>query len=645
MTDFMATMTDVRKGSKLNQFIFWGSIVALLLASFWWRWRTLNSSSFGYDEGIHLIVGKLWAAGYTPYKEIFVSYPPIFLWSLGITWDLFQTASALQLLMVIYTLTGVLAVIYLGTVYHSRLAGITAGVLLSFAPPYFITSFMVMTETPSVGLAAAAVALAEKYRRGGLWPWALLTGVTLAFGLSLKILPVYAVPLVGLMVLSRHVVWTNWPSFWASLQGPNKPLWRDLGILAGSFLVIFLLPIFFFDWPAFYAQVVGMRLVSREVQVNLFSSNNEIIVDFLFSNAGIMALALYGLVFVIARNFGHYAWLMVWLGLVWASMYLHVPLRGKHLPIFLPILALFAGFAVPHLVTFLKRLKRQQVGLNTVAILATILVVSGLACWDVPHMIAENNGPGDVEDGADEYKHTIAILDQIARPNDCVIADDPVFLHYADRLPPPELAEASNTRIETGFLSLTEIVKAAETHHCHAVAAVTSRFQKSIPGLPEWLSEHYLAHHSRSGIDLYFSKIGADEEYHPLPESRFGDVLQLYGFQAEPGYVALYWQLTAPLPMAYVEVLTVRQPGQPDQADPVYRVTRLPFAGQFEPAAWQVGQRVKDLFRLALPADLPTGPYDLYLSLCVSETEGCLAVNEMPAQTEVYLGQISVKSW
>ncbi|HMQ56365.1 MAG TPA: hypothetical protein PKD98_30075, partial [Anaerolineae bacterium] len=144
---------------KRSQLLYALAILGVIGLYFGWRVQLL-SLHFSYDEGIHLIWGELWAAGYTPYEEIFLSYPPFFIWSMGVPWQLFQHPAALQLLMAAYALAGVLGVIYLGTVFHSRVAGLTAGLLLAFSPAYFIPSIRVMSEVPSVGIAVAAVALA-----------------------------------------------------------------------------------------------------------------------------------------------------------------------------------------------------------------------------------------------------------------------------------------------------------------------------------------------------------------------------------------------------------------------------------------------------------------------------------------------------
>lgn len=642
-------MKDTREREKIlhNNIALWGSVFTLIFLSYLWRLKILNVFPFGYDEGIHLILGKLWAAGYTPYEEIFVSYPPFFLWSLGIPWKIFNQASALQLVMATYALTGVIAVIYLGSAYHSHLAGIGAGILLSFTPAYFIPSISIMGEVPSIGIAVVSIALAEKYRRSGSWGWVLLAGIVLAFGLSLKILPFYAVPFVGLMVVSRHI--RHRTSYLRDLQVSKWVLLRDLIILAGGFLAVLLLPVLFLNSSALYEQVVGMRLVSRDAALNPFDSNHKDIIDFIFTQPSLTALAIYGFVFVVARKLSHYWLFVAWFILVLISMYFHVPLRGKHLPIFLPILAIFAGFAIAHILDFLKQVRKQKMSPRSIAILFAIFVILGMFGWEVPHIVAKNNGESFVVKENTERLNAINFIDKIAMPDDCVIADNPVFLYNTHRLPSPELSETSQTRIDTGYLTLQDVVQSIQAYNCHVVAIVTPRFGESIPGLPEWLADHYLGLYAQGETFVYFAKKGADNIYIPLQNRRFGELVQLYGLRLsdqpwqkeEAGFISLFWQLDALIQGDYIEQITLRNSISDEQA---YQLTRMPFEGEFNPVAWHTGERVRDTFRLDLPPNLAVGTYDLYLSLCLPETGLCLPVDNVSDQTELYLGRITVQN-
>jgi hypothetical protein len=519
---------------------------------------------------------------------------------------------------------------------------------LSFTPGYFIPSFAVMGEVQSVGVAVLAIALAEKYRRDGGWLWVLLAGGSLAFALSLKILPVYAVPLTGLMVISRRLSLAGgWPTIWESFRSSRGILLRDTLFLAGSFLIVFFLPFLFFNLAALYDQVFGMRFVSRETEFNPFESNTLDIVNFIFGNVSLTLLALAGLVFVILPNLGRYWLLLAWLILVWLSMRLHIPLRPKHLPVFLPILSLMAGLGAAYLFNALKPLNQVSLSLRTVTLVLIASAILGMGLWEAPQIIAENSGQASPPEENTARLNALDFIQTISTPEDCVIADNPVFLHSSGRLPPPELAEVSTTRIDTGYLTLADMTEALTKHRCHVVAILTPRFGESMPGLIDWLNHNYLGLYNQNNETMvYFAQKGADDYYTALPQGEFGDILKLYGVHfTEPQtgqldrFVSLFWQLQAPLPVGYSQRLTLRPAGQ---SQVVYQTTRPFFAGQFDPASWKAGDRAKDTFYLALPADLPPGAYELYLSLCLPEQ--CLPLDGAADEVELYLGQIGVRA-
>ncbi|MEM7028329.1 MAG: hypothetical protein AAF629_01960 [Chloroflexota bacterium] len=623
------------------------SILILLILSVWWRISILQDIPINYDAGIHLVVGKLWAVGYAPYEEIFVSYPPLFLWSLGIPWRLFNQALALQLLMALYALLGVLATVYLGTVYGGKLAGIIAGFFLSFSPAYFVASFEIMTEVPSIGLAVVSIALAEKYRRSGGWVWAALAGGSLAFGLSLKLLPIYAVPYIALLVILRYVKFYSIATIIESLNDNRQVWFRDLVVMAGSFVVIFFVPLLFFDIAAFYNQVVAMRIVSRAVQLNPFDSNSRDILGFLFGNAGLMALALYGLTFVVAQQLPRYGVLLVWFVLVWISMYVHVPLRDKHLPIFLPILALFAGLGITHMIDLVRQNRSGSYSLQSLTVGLSALVAVSMFIWQVPAVVAENRGEGRPNNISDERARALALIDQIALPTDCVIADNPVFVYSTQRLPPPELAETSQTRIDTGHLTFADLTYLIERDQCHVVAVVTPRFGESIPGLTDWLSERYVALYPQDDTFVYFGLRGVDTHFTELVNMTFTDGPTINGITlsetqliaGDALFVSLLWSveqtLTSPMRLRF----TLQQA---DTGEVVHQFERPPFSGMTALGHWPHHTPTRDTMRLDIPSTVLPGRYDLRLSLCQPDTGHCLPFQN-DSKNQITLGEIQIQ--
>ena len=176
-------------------------------------------------------------------------------------------------------------------------------------------------------------------------------------------------------------------------------------------------------------------------------------------------------------------------------------------------------------------------------------------------------------------------------------------------------------------------------------AVVTPRFGESIPGLPEWLAQHYLGLHAQSETFVYFAPKGnlsETENITPISNGDFGGLVQLVGihlgkqpWNGNRGYISLLWQLQSPIKSQIEYTITLR--GADNQT---HRFTRLPFAGKFNPANWQIGQQVRDTFKVDLPPNLPPGSYDVYLSLCPRDTGQCLAANN---QTEIHLGQLTLQ--
>lgn len=148
-------------------------------------------------------------------------------------------------------------------------------------------------------------------------------------------------------------------------------------------------------------------------------------------------------------------------------------------------------------------------------------------------MIAQNNGWDYTANENIERSKAVEFINQIAFPEDCVIADNPVFLYNTNRLPPPQLAETSQTRIDTGHLTSADVIQTIEMYQCHVVAVVSPRFGKSMPGLSDWLSENYFGVYAQRDTSVYFAKKGGDDLYAPLKDNYFDNGLLLYGINIE----------------------------------------------------------------------------------------------------------------
>ena len=134
--------------SRHDRIRFIGMMLAVLLASFGIRLLLIDSFQFGRDQAGHILIAKLLAIGHEPYAELFVSYPPLFVWSLRFAWRLWGDVHLLKFVMIAYTQLGITSVGVVTRRLHGRVAGVTAATALSFSLPFLAGSCMVATEVP-----------------------------------------------------------------------------------------------------------------------------------------------------------------------------------------------------------------------------------------------------------------------------------------------------------------------------------------------------------------------------------------------------------------------------------------------------------------------------------------------------------------
>lgn len=124
--------------------------------------------------------------------------------------------------------------------------------------------------------------------------------------------------------------------------------------------------------------------------------------------------------------------------------------------------------------------------------------------------------------------------------------------------------------------------------------------------------------------------------------------VMLIGYDATPQVplageaweVTLYWKPLAPLAQDYtVFVHLVNEAGET-----IAYFDKQPLAGDYPTRLWQVGESIKDVHRLLLPADLPTGKYHLNIGLYLLESgERLFVVDATPPLNFVTLGPVYIK--
>jgi hypothetical protein len=98
-----------------------------------------------------------------------------------------------------------------------------------------------------------------------------------------------------------------------------------------------------------------------------------------------------------------------------------------------------------------------------------------------------------------------ADLRQAIAPDQLVVTDAQFVAALADRSTPPSLVDTSAVRIDSGRLTLSQLIDTASEPQVHAVLFLTGRFQAAqVATFRDWVAHHFrLLHNYGGGIELW----------------------------------------------------------------------------------------------------------------------------------------------
>lgn len=624
-----------RRLRLLPSFVWW--LGAWLLISFALRVYLLDNLRWTYDEGLHVLFVQLLARGYEPYREVFVSYPPLYTLSMDWTWRLFGTVESLQLLMTLYTLFGLAAVGFLGWRLGGSLAGLTAAVVLSLEPEVFRGSRGVLTEIPSLGFGAVSVALAACY----LWApahhkgrrWLVASGIALAASLMLKIITPFVPGVIGLMILvrqtrlhlptlSRRELQQRWPTVLRAVVIDS--LWWGLALLLPIIALILI-----YDVPGFIDQAILFRFATRgayEGEINNFLY----MLTALRSNWPLTLTGGLGLLFWWRHRRAEGWFVPAWLLLSMAFALMQVPLRDKHLPLLIVPLSVLSGLGVG----WLWQSLRQGTGRWAVLSGLTLLLLGGSYLWQTATIYAGFQGDELVYLSEDE-QNLAAYLQRFTAPDDCLITDDPTLAFIAERPVPPPLAEVSSARLRSGHLTAAQLSEIAAAHDCPVVAPVARRIQRSAQDFIGWTEQHYLTPWLYDGETVVFlgKPIAHSQPQHGI-QAQFADQVQLEGYDLWPvdeagvAHLSLYWRPQQPFAADYTVFVQVRDA----RNNTLLSADHQPYDGLLPTTRWPVDALIKETIDLPVPPDMPPGTYRIFVGLYLFDGTN---FNRLPLQNDV----------
>ncbi|MCB0214138.1 MAG: hypothetical protein KDJ52_32670 [Anaerolineae bacterium] len=600
-----------------NRLIFWVSLLLVIGAAIIIRIDLIERFRVSYDEAIHLVWLRLLDAGYEPYREIYVTYPPLYLLSIEALWKLWPTEVAQRWFSVGFAIFGAIGTALLTRRIAGSLAGVLAAVFILFSPVLLKPSREVMGEFHAVAWAVWAIWFIVGYQAASrpLWQrtYLVLSGLCLAASLLTKLLLPFIIPLIGGVIISRH---------WSAIStAPRRwqPLlldltWWAMAMIGPAVILLFMI----YDTQPLLNQVIGQRLQAREAYAaaagDWWGLRFAFMLGFARQELFLVVAALLGGV-ITWLSYRRYFWLLgFWLLTAGAFLAIHTPLREKHLLILIPVLAAWAGIGLAWLFLSLQRRR-----FSTAAI-AGLIVLFILGSRQIPAILAyHHNTTTDLPVPADDEQQMLAFIEAVTAPDDCIITDHTPLLYWSRRLTPPELAEMSGNRLSAGALTTEELVEISERYACPVVAPVANRIIDSTPDYLVWVDAHYLGRVYFQEIPVYFAKREAAPPPQQPLQAEFAGQVAFHGYKLPQQPVTagqklplrLTWERLAPLNEDYKFFVQLRNSEGATVASADYQ----PYAGLLPIGTWPEKLPLETVTWLTLPDDLPAGDYPLYIGL------------------------------
>jgi hypothetical protein len=632
---------EASQKQKIELLIFWGGLGLLLLAGLLLRGWLLDNFPLTPDEGIHLVWLRLLAAGYRPYTEIYITYPPLYPLTLAAVWNLWPGEAAQRWFSVGLTLFGAVGIALLARQVAGTVAGLVAAGLTLFSPPLVEPSRAILGEFHAIAWSVWAVWLALRYREaaepGQARIFLFLSGLALAASLLTKLLSPFIAPLLLLLILNRH----RWQV---------KPLLADVWLWGGALLLPTVALMMVFNVGPLLEQVVSQRLGARAAATaaeDFWPPRYERGAMFVAEDTALVVGGLAGLVVMGLRR-PQGGWLLpAWLALALAMLALHNPIRYKHFLILIPPLAILGSLAVAWWLENL-RLALKPNRYAKVYALAGLMFWVWFGLWRVPAALelwqAKANEPQPPPDEVE----ALAFIAEVTAPDDCLISDDAQLLYWSGRMTPPELAELSHNRLEAGALTLEELTTLSDQYDCQLVAAVSNRLPKHLPAYMEWVKEKYLGRYHYGEDDLFFAKRDTvPQPATPLWADFAGEII-FHGYSLPdapfaPGQrfpLKLIWQAQTAPAHDYAIFVQLRD----ERHITLVSADHQPYRGLLPTSSWPARAVIQEVVWLELPPNILPGTYQIYVGLYrPNNLERLPVLNDRSGENALVVGPIKIQ--
>jgi 4-amino-4-deoxy-L-arabinose transferase-like glycosyltransferase len=589
--------------------------MVILLSFFLWQVNHLEGFRWDFDEGVYMMDARLIRAGYHLYSDIFSAHPPLFVQSIAWAFAVLGTsAQVARAVVVVYSTVGLLAAALIARELGGPLAGLSTAVLLAITPDLFLYSRVCMQDLPAISMATLALLWSLLYCRSGRQAWLLLSGFSLALGLLLKLLVLFAVPVLAVSVALCHSHSSS------SLRGDFRDAspWRRTFVAllwwGGSLVVPILLYAAFYKARPMVEQALLFHWYARDAFEWDALGNLKRMARYVTEDRGLFVLAFYGMIILLTRSVRRSVPLILWFLSAALMLVNRAPLWPHLLTPFLLPLSIWAGLAVEHVFHVLNAARKTRKWRDMARATVSLYVLIAYLLY-LPGLVRAN-GERLAAPQVPIELFIPRFLQAVTDPNDFIITDEPLVAFWADRNVPPPLTDTSHVRMRTGFLTTEQLVSLTEEYDPSAIVLWSSdRFVKNVPEYVDWVDERY------TRVERFGKRRKVYLRFRPSVASdlSFGGELMLMGYDLELDRlesdgqldVTLYWQDLEPVGENYEVVLKLL-----DGAYKVWgREEGPPVDGLLPTGVWQKGELVVDRHTIQSLPGTPPGDYWIEVAL------------------------------
>jgi len=433
-----------------------------LVVVFFTQLKLINRPVTDNDEGIYLTSFLLVDKGYSAYKQTYFSQPPGYLLSVYPGFILFgKTLQAARLTIGLWSIVGILAILWIGFELKNKWSGLLAVGLLLIIPIYYNQALTFQSDVLITTFSLISLAALIRFLKNHYILWFIISAIFLNLSLWTK----FDITFIPSFIFILFIPFKEGK---ISLKKIINLLIIFL-IVSVGFFALLIIP---FGIKEVFSNSISLRFKAAET-----SSKSFMLIDYLKKDFILFSIIISGLLlsFFKIRKFNNYQKsIFIWSIFVLTLLIFYRPLFSHHLVI----------LAVPMVLLF-----SQSIGFYfNKKVLYKIAILIAIFSIGVRTFLAVNTSSNLIDN---ERQRAVEIIKENSGLDDLVISDEEILTGISGRLPPPKLSDISFVRIRSNNLTPENFKRIIDTYKPKLIIPWNGRLE-SIENFKEILKNYKL---------------------------------------------------------------------------------------------------------------------------------------------------------